>query len=153
MLRGERRATPLPPLPFGHSRGLLDTDGCSFAIRGQLGMRSAISAKPLARLHVSTITIAEAWAGSLESPSRVRLIALWQAFLVPFAERILPFDQEAAEEYGAIRAHLESRGQMIGDRDCMIAAVARSRRFALVTRNVAELGLVPGLKVENWTKG
>jgi len=132
---------------------VLDTDCCSFAIRGQLGMRGAISAKPLARLHVSTITIAEAWTGSLKSPNQARLIALWRAFLEPFAERILPFDREAAEEYGAIRAHLESRGQMIGDRDCMIAAIARSRRFSLVTRNVAELGRVPGLKVENWTKG
>jgi tRNA(fMet)-specific endonuclease VapC len=131
---------------------MLDTDSCSFAIRGRFGMRNAITAKPLARLHVSTITVAEAWTGSLRSPDRARLIDLWRTFLEPFGERVLPFDREAAEEYGAIRAHLESRGQMIGDRDCMNAAIARSRRLCLVTRNVAELGRVPGLDVEDWTK-
>jgi tRNA(fMet)-specific endonuclease VapC len=132
---------------------LLDTDCCSFAIKGQLGMRSAISGRPLVRLFVSTITIGEAWAGSLRSPHKARLLALWQAFLEPFAERVLPFDQDAAEEYGAIRAHLESRGEMLGDRDCMIAAIARSKGLSLVSRNLAELGRVPGLKVESWAKG
>ena len=71
----------------------------------------------------------------------------------PFAERVLPFDEEAAREYGAIRAHLESQGDMIGDRDCMIAAIARSQGMTLVTHNVADFGRVPGLKVQDWTKG
>jgi tRNA(fMet)-specific endonuclease VapC len=131
----------------------LDTDCCSFAIRGQHGLRGAISGRPIVRLHVSAITIAEAWAGSLRSPNRDRLIALWGAFLQPFAERVLPFDEEAAREYGAIRAHLESCGEMIGDRDCMIAGIARSRGMALVTHNVADFGRVRGLKMQDWTKG
>jgi tRNA(fMet)-specific endonuclease VapC len=132
---------------------LLDTDSCSFAIRGQRGLRAAIFVRPIVRVHVSTITIAEAWAGSLRSPNRDRLITLWSTFLQPFAERVLPFDEEAAREYGTIRAHLESRGEMIGDRDCMIAAIARSQRMALVTHNIADFGRVPGLKVVDWTKG
>jgi len=74
-------------------------------------------------------------------------------FLEPFADRILPFDEQAAREYGAIRAHLESRGEMIGDRDCMIAAIARSQSMALVSHNVADFSRVPGLKVQDWTKG
>ena len=131
---------------------LLDTDCCSYAIRGQHGLRAAIFARPLVRVHVSTITIAEAWAGSLRSPNRDRLIALWSAFLQPFGERVLSFDEDAARTYGEIRAHLESRGQMIGDRDCMIATIARSQRMILVTHNVADFGRVPGLKVEDWTK-
>lgn len=131
---------------------MLDTDCCSFAIRGQFGVRGALSARPLARIYVSTITIAEAWAGSLRSGNPARLLGLWSAFLEPFAGRILPFSREAGEEYGAIRAHLEARGQMIGDRDCMNAAIARSHGLTIVTRNVAELGRVPGLKVENWVQ-
>lgn len=115
-------------------------------------MRSALSARPLVRLHVSTITVAEAWAGSLRSANHAQLVALWSTFLETFEERVLPFDRSAAEEYGAIRAHLESKGKMIGDRDCMIAAIARSNGLSLVTRNVSELGRVPGLKVESWIK-
>jgi hypothetical protein len=49
-----------------------------------------MEARPLARLYVSTITVAEAWAGALRSPHRDRLIALWSAFLEPFAGRVLP---------------------------------------------------------------
>ena len=129
---------------------LLDTDSCSFAIRGQYGLRQAVVAHPLGRLYVTAITVGEAWAGALRSPHRDRLVKLWTAFLEPFAGRILPFDEAAAHEYGAIRADLEARGEMIGDRDCMIAAIARSRRLKVVTRNQRDFGRVAGLRVVDW---
>jgi tRNA(fMet)-specific endonuclease VapC len=131
---------------------LLDTDSCSFTIRGQHGLRLAVEAHPLARLYVSAITVGEAWAGALRSPHRDRLIALWSVFLEPFAGRILPFDEEAAHEYGAIRADLEARGDMIGDRDCMLAAIARSRRLKVVTRNQRDFRRVAGLRVVDWSQ-
>jgi tRNA(fMet)-specific endonuclease VapC len=131
---------------------LLDTDSCSFALRGQHGLRWAIETRPLERLYVSTITVAEAWAGALRSPHRDRLIALWSAFLEPFGGRVLPFDEAAAREYGAIRADLEARGNMIGDRDCMLAAIARSRRLKMVTRNRRDFQRVEGLHVVNWAQ-
>jgi len=131
---------------------LLDTDSCSFAIRGRYGLRQAIEGRPLGRLYVSTITIAEAWAGALRSTHRERLVALWSAFLEPFAGRVLPFDEPAAREYGAIRADLEARGDMIGDRDCMLAAVARSRRLKVVTKNQRDFGRVSGLRVVDWSQ-
>lgn len=131
---------------------LLDTDSCSFAIRGQQGLRQAIETHPLARLYVSTITVGEAWAGALRSAHRERLVALWSAFLEPFAGRVLPFDETAAREYGAIRADLEVRGHMIGDRDCMIAAIARSRRLKVVTRNLRDFQRVVGLRVVDWSQ-
>jgi tRNA(fMet)-specific endonuclease VapC len=130
---------------------ILDTDSCSFAIRRQHGLREAIEARPLARLYVSTITVAEAWAGALRTPHRQRLVALWSAFLEPFAGRVLPFDEAAARAYGAIRADLEARGDMIGDRDCMLAAIARSRRLKLVTRNQRDFERVKGLRIVDWS--
>lgn len=131
---------------------ILDTDSCSFAIRGQHGLREAIEARPLARLYVSTITVGEAWAGALRSTHRDRLVALWSAFLEPFAGRVLPFDEAAAREYGAIRADLEARGDMIGDRDCMLAAIARSRRLKVVTRNQRGFQRVARLHVVDWSQ-
>jgi tRNA(fMet)-specific endonuclease VapC len=131
---------------------ILDTDSCSFAIRGQHGLRQAMEARPLSRLYVSTITVAEAWAGALRSTHRDRLIALWSAFLEPFAGRVLPFDEAAAREYGAIRADLEARGDMIGDRDCMLASIARSRHLKVVTRNQRDFARVPGLRIVDWSE-
>jgi tRNA(fMet)-specific endonuclease VapC len=57
--------------------------------------------------------------------------------------------KQAAEHHGTIRAHLELRGEMIGDRDCMIAAIARHHALVVVTANVDEFRRVPGLEVED----
>jgi tRNA(fMet)-specific endonuclease VapC len=131
---------------------LLDTDTCSFAIRGHHGLREAVEARALEHLYVTAITVGEAWTGALRSPNRDRLLALWSAFLEPFAGRILPFDEGAARAYGAIRAELEGRGEMIGDRDCMIAAIAQSRRLKVVTRNLRDFSRVAKLRVVDWSR-
>jgi predicted nucleic acid-binding protein len=39
---------------------------------------------------------------------------------------------------------------MIGDRDCMIASIARHRGLVLATSNVGEFRRVPDLLVEDW---
>ncbi len=96
------------------------------------------------------ITVAEARAGALRSATPDRLLAAWEYFLAPFEERILPFDNDAALAYGDIRAHLETHGNMIGDRDCMIAAIARCHGFTVVTANLSEFSRVPGLAAEDW---
>jgi tRNA(fMet)-specific endonuclease VapC len=129
---------------------LLDTDICSDVLRRRHGMFERLRARSPATLHVCSITIAEAHAGARKSPRSAELLMAWDHFLQPFADRVLPFDKEAAEHYGAIRAHLELRGEMIGDRDCMIASIARHHGLVLVSANVAEHQRVPDLNVENW---
>ncbi|MYD66642.1 MAG: type II toxin-antitoxin system VapC family toxin [Chloroflexi bacterium] len=63
---------------------------------------------------------------------------------------VLPFDQEAAEEYGQLRSHLEARGRPIGEADTQIAAIALANDLTVVTANVRHFERVPGLVVENW---
>ena len=53
-----------------------------------------------------------------------------------FRERILPFDSLAARAYAQIAADLHQAGRQIGEADCKIAAICRSRGAVLVTRNV-----------------
>ena len=53
-----------------------------------------------------------------------------------FRERILPFDSVAARAYAQIAADLRQAGRPIGEADCQIAAICRSRGAVLVTRNV-----------------
>ena len=62
-----------------------------------------------------------------------------------------PFDDFAAEYYALIRHNLEIKGTRIGPNDLMIAAIARSRGFVLVTSNIGEFSRVEGLRVEDWT--
>jgi tRNA(fMet)-specific endonuclease VapC len=63
---------------------------------------------------------------------------------------VLPFDQTAAANAGALRASLTQLGTSIGPFDTLIAGHARSRGLVLVTNNVREFERVPGLIVENW---
>jgi tRNA(fMet)-specific endonuclease VapC len=69
-------------------------------------------------------------------------------FLEPFD--IVPFSDGATSTYASIRATLESRGNIIGPNDLLIAATVLSYNGILVTNNVREFGRVPDLKIENW---
>jgi tRNA(fMet)-specific endonuclease VapC len=129
---------------------LLDTNTCSYVLKRRFGLAERLKTLSPADLHVCAITVAEARAGALRSPTPDRLLAAWEYFLQPFEERILPFDNDAALAYGDIRAHLEANGNMIGDRDCMIAAIARCHGFTVVTANLSEFLRVPGLAAEDW---
>ena len=62
----------------------------------------------------------------------------------------LPFDENAADCYAAIRHQLEQLGRMIGPYDLQIAAIAVSTGSILVTHNTAEFSRVSGLVVEDW---
>lgn len=63
---------------------------------------------------------------------------------------VLPIPAEAGKFYGAIRAMLEKRGEMIGSNDAWIAAHARALGLTLVTNNEREFRRISDLKVENW---
>jgi len=55
-----------------------------------------------------------------------------------FRDRVLPFDASAARAFAAIAADRRAAGRPISQFDCQIAAIARSRRAALATRNTAD---------------
>jgi len=62
----------------------------------------------------------------------------------------LPFDDQAADIYGQIRADLTTKGMLIGPNDLMIASTALAYDVTLVTHNVREFNRVEGLKIEDW---
>jgi tRNA(fMet)-specific endonuclease VapC len=66
--------------------------------------------------------------------------------------QVVPLPPEAASAYGAIRAKLSARGEMIGANDLWIAAHAQVLELVLVTNNEREFRRIPDLKIENWTK-
>lgn len=55
-----------------------------------------------------------------------------------FVERILPFESGAARAYAETAAARRQAGRPIGEADCQIAAITRSRGAVLVTRNVRD---------------
>jgi tRNA(fMet)-specific endonuclease VapC len=78
---------------------------------------------------------------------QIKAYAQFENAIHDFADiTILPFDEEAAEEFH----RLEKLRLRIGTMDMKIAAIARSHDALLLSRNLVDFQQVPGLKVENW---
>lgn len=63
---------------------------------------------------------------------------------------IHPFDDEAAEVYGPLRARLESEGRRLPEPDLRIASIVVARDLTLVTGNARHFARIPELRLENW---
>ena len=63
---------------------------------------------------------------------------------------ITEFDLEAAIEFGKIQGELRQLGKPTGEIDALIAAIARSRGYIVVTGNVRHFIEIPDLQLENW---
>jgi len=132
------------------SRYLLDTNIASYVIKGNVpAVRRRIVQVPMARLAISAVTEGELRYGVARRPDAARLRTIVDEFLLRMT--ILPWDSEAAQHYGQIRAALERQGQAMGNLDTMIAAHALAMGAVLVTNDQA-FTRIEALKVENWTK-
>jgi len=59
---------------------------------------------------------------------------------------VLPFDQDAAEIFVALRQEFRRAGTM----DLKIASIAITHEALLLSRNIEDFKDIPGLEVENW---
>ena len=100
-------------------------------------------------LCISSITLAELEYGIQNSsnPDQNRLALM--AFLSGIT--VVPFDANAANEYGVIRHELKKKGKLIGANDLLIAAHAKSLNLILITNNSKEFRRVKNLEVDNWS--
>ena len=129
-------------------RFMLDTDMCSFVIRGGNEKLRKRVQRNAGRLCVSAITAAELRFGARKKGSS--RIADAVGFFLELAP-VVPWSDEAAERYAEIRSALESAGTPIGNMDTLVAASALAEGCTVVTHNTAHFGRVPGLLVQDWT--
>jgi tRNA(fMet)-specific endonuclease VapC len=101
-----------------------------------------------ADIRICSVVVAELRHGCLRSAKPTANRSALDALVAPYAS--LPFDDAAADQYAAIRHHLESIGRTIGPLDMQIAAIALANGCTLVTHNTGEFGRVPALAVEDW---
>ena len=91
-------------------------------------------------LFVTSVTEAEIRTGIAILPEGERQRGLAAAaerlFGVFFAERILPFDSDAAQAYAMLAAERRTTGRPISQFDCQIASTAHSQGAPVVTRDV-----------------
>ncbi len=97
---------------------------------------------------VCSVVWAELLHGARKYEKREERVARIERALAPF--RSLPFDDAAARRYAEIRDSLETRGEVIGPNDLLIAAIALTHGLIVVTNN-REFKRVDGLTSEDWT--
>lgn len=94
---------------------------------------------PEAELYITSITQAEILAEIELLPKGKRRAGIAQAaeatFREDFADRILPFDGEAAREFARIVAARRKLGRPISQPDAQIAAIARNYSAVLAARD------------------
>ncbi|WP_237206986.1 type II toxin-antitoxin system tRNA(fMet)-specific endonuclease VapC [Rothia nasimurium] len=100
------------------------------------------------RLCVSSITAAELFFGAAKSAQPEHNMRVVEDFLSRLT--VLPYDMDAAAQFGDIKATLQKTGRIIGENDLHIAAHARSRGLVVVTNNEREFERVEALRVVNW---
>ena len=123
---------------------LLDTNVVSELMRqdSNLGVIEWLDRQLATDVFTTAITVAEIRTGVAFLPDGRRKTRLSAAAERAFAEylsgRVLPFDVDAASEFAVIAALRRSAGHPIGQLDCQIAAIARSRGASVVTRNTSD---------------
>ena len=128
---------------------MLDTNICIYIIKKHpIHVLNNLTKKNISDICLSSITLDELEYGVQKSERKAQNSLALTEFLAPI--EIMPFDENAAIEFGKVRAYLEKKGTLIGEYDLMIAAHALALDLTLVTNNSKEFKRVPGLKIENW---
>jgi predicted nucleic acid-binding protein len=101
-----------------------------------------LSRQPNDELYTTAISMAEIFQGIELLPAgkrRTGLLAAAQSiFTSLFAGRVLPFEEGAAQAFAPIAVDRRKRGRPISLFDAQIAAIAKARGAALVTRDIRD---------------
>jgi predicted nucleic acid-binding protein len=133
---------------------ILDTNVVSEMIRPAPSERVLqwISSQPALLLYTTSITQAEMMYGMemLTKGKKKKALeaALSGMFEEDFRNRVLGFDAGCAKYFAEIAATRKALGRPISQFDAQIAAIARSRKAALATRNTTDFSNC-GLKLNN----
>ncbi len=122
---------------------LLDTNVVSEAMRPEPApqVMDWLRNQPMHLLMLSAVTVAEIRYGLARLPQgrrRLELEERFHAFITRgFSDRVLPFEQAAAEIYGDLVSDRERAGRPIDAFDAMIAATARLVQAQMATRDAS----------------
>ena len=121
---------------------LLDTNVVSEAMKPEPDptVRQWLDEQAAETLYISSVTIAELMFGIGTLPRGKRkdkLTAALNGALDLFADRILPFDTNAARRYADLAVKARVAGKGFPTPDGYIAAIAASHDFAVVSRDAS----------------
>jgi predicted nucleic acid-binding protein len=121
---------------------LLDTNVVSEAMKPAPDetVRAWLDEQAAETLYLSSVTIAELMFGTGALPSGKRKDRLTEALtgvMELFADRILPFDVDAARHYADLAVKARAAGKGFPTPDGYIAAIAAAKGFVVATRDTS----------------
>jgi tRNA(fMet)-specific endonuclease VapC len=126
---------------------ILDTNHISFAVRGIGAVRKRLQTHRRGTVALTSVVLAELEYSTLCHPHPEQWDAAWRKLIKDWP--VLSFHRDEAAEHAQIRHEL--RVKPIGERDLLIAAIARCHGLPVATAN-EEFSRVRGLRVQNWSK-
>jgi predicted nucleic acid-binding protein len=126
---------------------LIDSDVIIQAERGIFDLDAWLVSQPNEEFKLAAITVAELWHGAERATGNHRTTRRLFLQRVFATFDFVPYGEEAAFEHARLWAELESRGQMIGSYDLILAAMALHSGSAVATFNVRHFVVVNGLKI------
>jgi predicted nucleic acid-binding protein len=133
---------------------ILDSDVLSEAMRANDVVASWLNRQPRSSIWTTAITIFEIRSGLRFMPSGRRRTERETAFtrliVDKLENRILAFDELAAEQAAILMEKRRSVGRPVESRDTMIAGIALAQRATLATRNIRHFGDLTIPVVDPW---
>jgi tRNA(fMet)-specific endonuclease VapC len=130
---------------------MFDTNICIYARKGMFpALANRLPNVRKGDACISVITYGELLVGAAKSTQSAAALAAVERTTSLLS--VYPLDEDVAETYADIRAHLEHKGTPIGTNDLWIGAHALTLGVTLITNNDKEFKRIPKLKIENWTK-
>jgi tRNA(fMet)-specific endonuclease VapC len=130
-------------------RYMLDTTICSYILKNHpASVKQKFEEVGAGNICISAIVLAELYYGAARHPQGIVIRREIDNFVSRLV--VIPWDENAADHYGAIRVALEKTGSLVGAMDMLIAAHARSSGTTLVTNNLREFDRIQGLTSLNW---
>ena len=130
-------------------RYMLDTNICSYILKNHPAtVKQKFEEVGTENICISTIVLAELYYGAARHPKGVVIRREIDDFVSRLV--VIPWDEIAADHYGAVRSSLEKVGTPVGAMDMLIAAHAKSCGATLVTNNLREFDRINGLTALSW---
>ena len=120
------------------------------AVRGWLDEQAAET------LYLSSVTIAELMFGIGALPNGKRkdkLASALDGVMELFADRVLPFDIDAARHYADLAVKARAAGKGFPTPDGYIAAIAASKGFVVATRDTSAFDAAGVEVIDPWKAG
>jgi tRNA(fMet)-specific endonuclease VapC len=133
---------------------VLDTNAVSALMKGSPAVVERLAATAPSDVGIPQPVLSEIAFGIERLPRSRRRASLQARFDLVSAE--LPraeWTDVVSQMFGRVKATLERRGTRIEDFDAAIAAHALALKATLVTANLDHTIRVPGLRVEDWSRG